>query len=367
MILSILIILVVLFSLTALIIIHELGHFLLAKKFGVKVEEFGLFLPPRIWGKKIGETIYSINWLPLGGFVKLLGEEGGGTSSDPGNFNTKPVWQRMLIIIGGVLSFWIIAWVLLTFVFMTGSVMQVDDSQAAVNPTVQIVEVMPNSPAADAGLQSGDIIKSVALKSNPQNITPIETVSAVQNFSNAHQGEAVIFNVLRAAKEISLTLTPRINPPPGEGAVGIALVRLGTINYPWWQAPWIAAKTVGDYTISVFTGWYTIINDYFHHKDLPAGAQIVGPIGILKLMSQAAYHGIAYYLQLIALIAVYLAVFNVLPIPALDGGKLMFLAIEAIRRKPVPAQIEQTITAVFMFALLILMLVVTVGDIARFF
>jgi len=303
--------------------------------------------------------------LPLGGFVKLLGEEGG-VSSDQGNFNAKPVWQRMLIIVGGVLSFWIIAWVLLTFVFMTGSVMQIDDSQNVANPHVQIIEVMSNSPAADAGLQSGDIIKGVALHSNPENITAIETVSAVQNFTSAHQGEAVIFKVLRSGKEISLTLTPRINPPAGEGAVGIALVRLGTINYPWWQAPLIAAKTVGNYTISVFTGWYTIINDYVHNKSLPAGAEIVGPIGMLQLMDQAAYHGVSYYLQLIALIAVYLAVFNALPIPALDGGKLMFLAIEAIRRKPVPVQIEQTITAVFMFALLILMLVVTVGDIARF-
>lgn len=366
MILSILVIIVVLFSLTALIVLHEMGHFLLAKKFGVKVEEFGLFLPPRLWGKQIGETIYSINWLPLGGFVKLLGEEGG-DSSDPRDFNTKPVWQRALIIAGGVLSFWVIAFLILTFVYIIGSVTQVEDSDAVANAQVQVIMISPDSPAAAAGLQSGDVIKSVALKNAPDKKIVTDTVSAVQNFTSAHEGEPVTFEISRGGKILGLTVTPRINPPSGEGPVGIALVRIGQKSYPLWQAPWIAMRTTGNYTANVFIGWGTIIGSYINHQALPAGAKVVGPLGIINLMDQAAYRGVAYYLQLVALITVYLAVFNVLPIPALDGGKLMFLAIEAVRRKPVPVKIEQGITAVFMFILVGLMLAVTIADVIHFF
>ena len=366
MIISILVILVVLFSLTALITLHELGHFLLARKFGVKVEEFGIFLPPRIWGKKIGETVYSLNWLPLGGFVKLFGEEGG-QSLHPQNFNSKPVWQRALIIAAGVISFWIIAFLILTFVFIIGSVTQVEDSDVVANAQVQIITVAPNSPASDAGLQSGDIVKTLALKIASQITNNTDTVAQVQNFTSAHEGEEVVFEVQRGGETINLSLTPRINPPNGEGPVGIALVRLGKKSYPLWQAPWIAAQTTWNYTANVFIGWGKLINNFVHRQGLPPGAQVMGPVGILNLMDKAAYRGIAYYLQLVALITVYLAVFNALPIPALDGGKLMFLAIEALRKKPVPQKVEQGLTAVFMFILIALMLVVTAQDISRFF
>lgn len=369
MIISILIVIVVIFSLTALILLHELGHFLLAKKFGVKVEEFGLFLPPRLWGKQVGETVYSINLLPLGGFVKLLGEEGVSSEggADPRNFNVKPVWQRAWIIAGGVISFWIIAFLILTFVFIIGSVTPVEDSDKVSNPQVQVIMVAPKTPASLAGLQAGDVIKSVSLKSGSVKPVTTDTMSAVQNFTTAHEGEAVAFEVLRGGKTVNLTVTPRVNPPAGEGPIGVVLARAGQKSYPVWQAPWIAAQTVWQYTANVFIGWGTIIGGLIRHQGLPAGAQVSGPIGLVTMMNQAAYRGVAYYLQLVAMITVYLAVFNALPIPALDGGKLMFLAIEAIRRKPVPSKIEQPITAVFFFLLLALVVLVSIGDIRRFF
>ena len=369
MIISILVVIIVLFSLTALIILHELGHFLLAKKFGVKVEEFGLFLPPRVWGKQIGETIYSINLLPLGGFVKLLGEEGlpsdGG--ADPRNFNSKPVWQRAWIIAGGVISFWIIAFLILTFVFIIGSVSQVDDSEVVANPQVEIVMISPNSPASAAGLKSGDFVKSVRLENNLAKPVTTDTVFSVQNFTSAHEGEPVAFEILRGGQTIDLTITPRVNPPSGDGPVGIALTRIGKKTYPLWQAPWEAAKATWNDTANVFISWGTLIGSLVQHKGLPAGATLSGPIGIFGIMDQAAYRGVAYYLQLVALLTVYLAVFNALPIPALDGGKLMFLAIEAVSRKPVPSKIEQPITAVCFFLLLALVILVSIGDIRRFF
>lgn len=374
---------VVLISLTVLIILHELGHFLLAKKFGVKVEEFGLFLPPRLWGKQIGETIYSINLFPLGGFVKLLGEEGVSADDsrtglpsdgaqqrvniDPGNFNSKPLWQRALIIAGGVISFWIIGFIIFSAVFAIGGVESVSDDQTAPNARVVINSVSSKSPAEQAGLLMGDIIKTISVKSNAKMTSTIQTVAAVQNFANAHRGEELIVTIQRGSQTLQETLTPRINPPAGEGAIGISLDRVVPVNANWWQAIRAGAQETWNLPIDYFSGLGMIIGRLIHHQALPAGAQVVGPVGIFSIMYNTAQSGAIYYLQLIAKLSVLLAVMNSLPIPALDGGKLLFLAIEAVRRKPVPASVEQPITAVFFFLLMALIILVSIGDIRRLF
>ena len=131
------IILVVFFSLIGLITLHEMGHFLLAKKFGVRVEEFGMFMPPRLWGKQFGETLYSINLIPAGAFVKLSGEDSN-EKDDPRSFGSKPIWQRALIIAAGVISFWMISVIILSFVYMSGAVEAIDDGENVANAQVQI-------------------------------------------------------------------------------------------------------------------------------------------------------------------------------------------------------------------------------------
>ena len=359
-------ILIVFFSLIGLITLHEMGHFLLAKKFGVRVEEFGMFMPPRLWGKQFGETLYSINLIPAGAFVKLTGEDSN-EKDDPRSFGSKPIWQRALIIAAGVISFWLVAVVILSYVYLSGAVEAVDDSDSVTNAQVQIIAISPNSPAQSAGLQAGDIIENISLKSDSSQTVKIDKVAQVQDFSNIYKGQELSMEVKRGNQETIATVIPRENPPAGEGATGIALLRTAQISYSWWGAIGNGFSTTWNMTTGVFEGWGQIIGRLINHEGLPPGAQLVGPVGIMDMMAKQAEMGANYYLQFVAMISVYLAVFNALPIPALDGGRLMFLALEAIRRKPVSERIEQRLTVVFFVALMLFAVIVTVQDVRRLF
>jgi len=231
----ILMLLIAFFSLVSLLALHELGHFILAKKFGVKVEEFGIGLPPRIIGKKIGETIYSINLLPLGAFVKLYGEEAGGKKGSR-SFSQKPIWQRSLIILGGVFSFWIISAILLSIIYGIGapSVIKDDVKEDLINPRVQIVVIAKNSPAESAGLKIGDIIKKMEVEEEEM---LIDKTIQVQEFSNLYKGEEIILTIERGKEVFDANLIPRVNHPEQEGAMGVTVVRIITRYYPWYEAP----------------------------------------------------------------------------------------------------------------------------------
>ena len=204
----ILTIIIAFISLIALVILHELGHFLMAKKFGVKVEEFGIGYPPRIFGKKIGETIYSLNLLPLGGFVKIYGHEG--EAKGPRSFRAKPIWQRALIILGGIISFWIIAAVILSVVMALGVPTVIEDRESLnlIDPKVQVVAVALNSPAKEAGLEIGDIIRE--LKSQDSKFETNKVVE-VQEFIEVNKGEEIILTIQRGGKIFDVSLTPRIS------------------------------------------------------------------------------------------------------------------------------------------------------------
>ncbi len=350
-------------TLSLLILLHELGHFYFAKKFGVNVEEFGMFLPPRIWGKKIGETIYSINWIPFGGFVKMQGEDDN-NQKEPRSFASKPIWQRAVIIAAGVVSFWLISVVILSGVFMSGAVEAVDDNDPAANARVQIISVVADSPAFSAGIKTGDIVKSVRVGGE---ITPVDRVAQVQEAAADFGGREMILEIERAGNVLEIGLVPRENPPAGEGAMGVGLMRTAQKSYSFFSAVGNGVAATWRMTVGVFDGWGQIIGRLVKKEGMPPGAELVGPIGIVGLMSDQAQMGWNYYLQFVAMISVYLAVLNALPIPALDGGRLIFLALEAIRRKPVSEKIEQSLTAVFYGLLMVLMLFVIVKDIIRLF
>ncbi len=355
-------ILVAIFTLIALMIIHEFGHFILAKKFGVKVEEFGIGLPPRIFGKKIGETIYSLNLIPFGAFVKIYGEEGGIESVY--SFSDKPIWQRALITLGGVISFWLIGVVLLSIVFATGVPKAISDevNSSLINPKVQIVAIVPNSPAQKAELKVGDIIKKLEISDEQ---VEIGKVKEVQEFTNLHKGEELVLIIERGKEIKEVSLIPRVSPPGGEGPIGISLVRTIIVNYPWWLAPVKGVEATFDTTVSIVKALALTISNAI--QGLPTGAQLVGPVGIASLIGQAARMGVNYFLQFIALISIYLAIFNILPIPAVDGGRLLFLGIEKIKGSPINRKIEQNINAVFFTFLIVLMVLVTIKDIISFF
>ncbi|MBU0476472.1 site-2 protease family protein [Patescibacteria group bacterium] len=352
-------------SLIGLMIIHELGHFVIAKKFGVKVEEFGIGYPPRLLGKKIGGTLYSLNLLPFGAFVKIYGEEK--EIDDYSSFSGKPVWQRILIVLGGVISFWIVAAVLLTIVMGLGAPTAVsdEDSSDLKEPSVQIIAVASNSPAEISDLAAGDVIKRLTIDS--QQLT-INKVKEVQEFTEAHKGEEIVLTIQRGKEVFDVSLVPRLSPPEGEGAIGVGLVRVAIKNYPWYQAPIQGVLETLGLTKSIVMGLAGVMGNVAGGAGFPPGVQLMGPVGVFGLFTQMAQLGIIYFLRFVAAISVYLAIFNILPIPALDGGKLAFLILEGIRRKPIDQKIEQGIHFTFFVLLIFLMIFVTIKfDIPRIF
>ena len=356
------VILIVFISFISLVILHELGHFFMAKKFGVKVEEFGIGYPPRIFGKKFGETLYSLNLLPFGAFVKIEGEEGGIESAR--SFAGKPIWQRALILLAGVVSFWLVSIVLLGIVFAIGVPQAISDEIEAVDSRVQIVAIASNSPAEKAGIQVGDIIKELRIKNYELGI---DKVKEVQEFIEVNNGQEVVLIIERDKEVFETILVPRVQPPEGEGSMGVGLARTVLIDYPWYVAPIKGIEACWNMTSAIVIGLAQVFGNLIQGKGLPPGAQFVGPLGIGSLMTQAARLGVAYYLQFVAMISIYLAIFNILPIPALDGGKLLFLGIEKIRRKPISQKIEQNITGIFFVLLITLMIWVTIKDVIRLF
>jgi len=338
-------ILITFISLIGLIILHELGHFIFAKKFGVKVEEFGIGYPPRIFGKKIGETVYSINLLPFGAFVKILGEEE--KLDDPRSFNKKPIWQRTLIVLAGVVSFWLISFLIFSLV-----------------PTgVTVSLIRDNSPAALSGLVEGDIIEEIKVDNREYSIFKIEEA---QRIINQNRGKGINLIVLRGKEKKEISVIPRISPPPGEGALGIGLsYGPSQRNYPLYQIPIKGFLRTTEFTFEVIKGWVSAISNIV--KGRPTNVQVMGPVGIFSLSAEILKLGTKYFLLFLSLISIYVALFNILPIPALDGGKLLFLGIEKFKGKPVNPKIEQNITAVFFALLVVLAIWVTIKDITRLF
>ncbi|MBI3631711.1 MAG: site-2 protease family protein [Candidatus Staskawiczbacteria bacterium] len=346
-------------------VIHEFGHFIIAKKFGVKVEEFGIGYPPKIFGKKFGETLYSVNLLPLGAFVKIYGEEG--DVDDYRSFSNLAIWKRVLIIIGGVVAFWIASIILFSVVFAIGADIPVGDQDVAglTNTRVQVISVAEDSPAKTAGLATGDIM----LNFKSKNIeTTINKIKDIQDFTKKNAGKQITLTIERQGKIIETSLTPRVSSPQGQGALGVGLERMGTLvkKYPWYQAPIKGTIYTGEVTIKAVQGLFTVFRDLFKGKGVPQGAEMMGPIGITVFLARAVDFGPGFFLYFIASISVFVAIFNIFPIPALDGGKLIFLAIEKIKGSPVSARVEQNITVVFFFLLIAISLFVTIKfDIPR--
>lgn len=363
---AILILIVAFLSLIALMIIHEFGHFVIAKKFGVRVDEFGIGYPPRLFGKKIGETIYSINWIPLGAFVRIYGEEGG--VDDYRSFANLKIWQRVLIVIGGVAAFWLAAMIIFSIVFGMGADLPVGDNdvQGLVNPQVKIISVSADSPASQAGIKIVDAIKNV--KAGNVDIK-INKIADFQKITSDNKGKEITITIERGHQILDFNLTPRNNPPAGEGALGVGLERMATLiqKYPWYSAPVQGVIYTWQTTVNAIKGLYITILGLMGGKGAPEGASFAGPLGITIFLANAASYGAGFFLYFIGIICVFVAIFNLFPIPALDGGKLIFLLIEKIKGKPVSVKVEQGITMVFFMILIALSLFITIKfDVPRF-
>jgi regulator of sigma E protease len=353
---AILTLIIALLSLVALMVIHEFGHFIIAKKFGVRVDEFGIGYPPRIFGKKFGETIYSINWIPLGAFVRIYGEEGG--VDDYRSFTGLAIWKRVLIIIGGVVAFWIASIIIFSVMFMIGTDLPIGDAdvQGVKDARITIVEVMSNSAAEKAGLKMGDIVVSVNVDGAENKINKIEEFKKI---TSENKGKEISLAVKRNGENLNLLLTPSAE---GQSPVGVGLQRMATLieKYPWYQAPVQGIIYTWQTTYGALKGLYIMFASLLTGRGAPQGAEFAGPLGITIFLANAASYGLGFFLYLVGSISVFIAVFNLFPIPALDGGKLVFLIIEKIKGSPVSVKIEQNITLVCFAILILLSLFITV-------
>lgn len=346
-------ILVFLFVLSLLVIVHELGHFLVAKKNGIWVEEFGFGLPPRVFGKKIGDTIYSINALPFGGFVRLHGEmtdpsedEAGGVAKPKMAFINKSLWAKTAVITAGVIMNFLLAIVAFGIVYSFTGIPR-DTGQ------VKVIDIATNSPAQLAKILVGDIVKKVdgeAVLSVP------EFVSKIEN----KKGKKVKLEL----QDRNVTIVPRAEPPAGEGPLGVSITSTETYFAPVWQRPFLGAyygtKEALFWGKTVFGGFVNIFTELFHGR---SPKDVSGPVGVFAVTTEVAKTGILPLINLIGIISVNLAVLNIIPFPALDGGRLLFIIIEAILGKKVVPKVEGIIHSVGMAILLLAILAITIKDI----
>ncbi len=192
-----------------------------------------------------------------------------------------------------------------------------------------------------------------------------QKINEVQDFINKHLEESITLKIERVKEIFDVSLTPRKSPPKGEGPLGVALVKTAIKKYPWYLAPWQGILATANLTSDIIFGYIRAIKNVIAR--VPSGVELIGPIGVFHLLSQASQVGINYFLQFLGMIAVYTALFNALPIPAVDGGKLLFLGIEAVRRKPISQETEEKITTFFFGIIIIVAFLVTIKDILKFF
>src|SRR3989344_2903632 len=362
--------------LALLVLVHEAGHFFTARLFGVRADEFGFGFPPRAFGvqkRKNGKwkflgakgegdadggTVYSINWLPLGGFVKIKGE-GGEARSDHDSFAARPIWQRGIILAAGVTMNVVLAFVLLVAALMIGmpqDVRDLSDRDLAKikNPQVQILEVEKGYPA-DGIFRPGDVIVFLdGIK--------IKTIEDVQKYVNEHRG-GIKVGYLRGKIEGESSLVPKIIEGEDRAVMGVNLSEVAFVSYPIHTSIVKGFNSTISLIGAILNGYYDLFARLFSGKGV--SADISGPIGIAVYTGMVVKLGFIYVLQFAVVLSLNLAILNFIPMPALDGGRFLFLIIEKMRGKAVHSRIENFSHTVGFILLMALVVIITYRDIAR--
>lgn len=325
-----------------LVFVHELGHFVTAKLSGITVREFGFGYPPRLFGFTYKGTIYSINLLPLGGFTRMEGEDGSEAATmRPGSFASKSKATRTLVLAAGSLMNAALAPVLLTVVFMLG--------MPTPTGTVLVSAVQPDSPAAAAGMQSGDAVTNVQGHA-------VHSVGEFREQVQFRLGQPTTFDVERDGQSLTITVTPRENPPAGQGSVGVAIrEQLATKQYPIWSAFWMGLQEAWHQFVLIWVGLIQTVRGAI-------APEFLGPVGIANVTGEVAHLGPQALLEFAAFLSVNLAILNLLPVPALDGGRILFVIIEAVRGRRVDPRREGLAHFVGMVILLTFVVLITYHD-----
>lgn len=339
---------IVIVSLVLLITLHELGHFLVAKFFDVKIEEFGIGIPPRIIGKKVGETLYSINLIPLGGFVRMMGEEE--RVDHERSFSEKPIWQRSLIIVAGVVSFWIIAAAIFAIVaFNWGVLNQVEDD-----------------------VPDGRLIAGLIAEEAPEEITSEDEILSVNGEEVSTKGslkeqlEKGSKNITFQSVDEKTTISFK-DYTPQEIIEILDVRRVAREQYSFIESIEFGVDHTIFITKMQASGIYIALKSFVTGQDLPDGMEFGGPVMIGGMATDALGRGAGEYLMFVGIIATILAFMNILPIPALDGGHLLFLLIEKIKGSPITEKVQQKVTLAFFVLLVSLMVIITIRDVLKIF
>lgn len=352
--------------LSALIFVHEMGHFLVARWSGIRVEEFGLGFPPRakqlfVWK----ETPFTLNWLPFGGFVKIFGENPSDDDTGTDNFQSKNRAIQAAVLAAGVFFNFLFAWALISLGFMTGLPAPAGMDVPIENPRTVVTLVLPASPAGEAGLRSGDAIVSVSrgnqsLPSAERALSPEEVSAFIAESLNP-----IVFTIDRGGQISEITVEPEEGIIAERPAVGISMDIVGIAQLAPHEALWHGLKTTWELTVVTAKGIGNFVFDAFRGKADLSG--VTGPVGIVGMVGDVRELGFSYIITFTALISINLAIINLLPIPALDGGRLVFVAIEAITRRKIPAKIFNAVNTTGFALLILLMVVITFRDVRNLF
>lgn len=355
-------ILLVVVILVVLIVAHEFGHFIAAKLFRIRVEEFGIGYPPRaVLYAKFDGTEYTLNWIPFGGFVRLFGEEG---ERGQGSFADSARWKQAIVLVAGVAMNAVAAYLLFAAALHTGIPRVVQDLPPGTHGVLVVSDVVHGSPADILGLQLGDTITSISDQNGatPTSLTP----QAVVDFVSTHAGKRLAITYERANATTTVQLTPAqavLANDAARPAIGIGLAIVATESVSWSEALSEAVQLTKETFVAVGAGLWAILSGVLHGA--PDLSDVVGPVGLVQVVGEASRTGFGDVLSLAAFISINLVFINLVPIPVLDGGKLFFLAIEAVLRRKLPKLFLQLVNSFGLALIIILMVTVTYHDIAR--
>ncbi len=355
-------IIIFIFTLLVLVLIHEFGHFLMAKKFGIKVEEFGFGIPPKVWGKKIGGTIFSLNALPLGGFVRLLGEDSSDKNilKNPRSFAAQSSWKRILVVVAGVAMNLFLAWTIFYAVIIYQNFRII---YPTAEPAAFVGRLEKDFPAEKSGIKVGDRVVKVDGKE-------VKEFEDARSFIKEKQGQPVELTIadIEGQNPKTITITPK-KVEGGDFLVGIGFSPLAIKQYGSISEKIFSGITYsGDLTKATFAGLGKLGQDIVTGNIKKASESVSGPVGLAIVSNNILSEGVKaapFYLWFVGVISLTLAIFNVLPIPALDGGRLMFLIIEAITKKKVRPDVEALIHQIGFALLLALAFLITYSDISK--
>lgn len=357
-------IIIFIFTFLVLVVIHELGHFLMAKKFNIKVLEFGFGIPPRMWGKKIGETLFSINWIPYGGFVKLLGEDETDKKllESPRSFAAKSVWIRIPVVVSGVVMNLILAWVLFYIVLFAQNFRIIYPTP---QPVVAVAKLQEGFPAEQSGLKVGERVLAI----DNQSVNSVERVRELIR-DKANQPITIELSDIEEKHKRSVKVTPK-KVENGDVLIGVVFSPLAFRHYQSFSDKLFSGITYSwDLTKLTFIGLGRLFNDLYFGNFEKASSSVAGPVGLASMTNSIlglGFDAIVPYLWFVGLISLTLSIFNLLPIPALDGGRLLFLIIEALSGKKVKAEIEGLVHQIGFALLLALAFLITFSDIRKLF